>query len=67
MAKDYRLYCVDGAGHIGFADWIVADTDEEAIAQARTLRPDALRCEIWHKNRIVAKLNQEGPFERLSS
>ena len=62
----YRLYCLDGAGHIGLADWIEADTDEAAIAGARELRPDAHRCEIWLKDRLVAKLSELGRFERIS-
>src|SRR4029078_3009309 len=28
---DYRLYCLDGEGRISLADWIEADTDDEAI------------------------------------
>ena len=61
---DYRLYCLDGDGHIGLADWIQASTDEDAIRKARELRPNAHRCEIWLKTRLVAKLNHEGQGER---
>ena len=60
----YRIYCLDGAGHIGLADWIEADTDEEALKAVRELRPEAHRCEIWQKSRLVAKLNSAGQFER---
>jgi len=63
---DYRLYCLDGAGRIGLADWIQAADDDSAIAQARRARPDAHRCEIWQKNRLVAKLNGQGRFEQTS-
>ena len=62
----YRLYCLDGAGHIGLADWIEADTDEDAIAKARNLKPGAHRCEIWLGQRLVAKLSEVGRFERIS-
>lgn len=62
---DYRLYCLDGNGHIGLADWVQADSDEQAIDAARKLRPDAHRCEIWLKSRLVAKLNAHGAFERI--
>lgn len=62
----YRLYCLDGAGHIGLADWIEAETDDGAIASARDLRPHAHRCEIWLKDRLVAKLSEVGRFERIS-
>jgi hypothetical protein len=64
LMADYRLYCLDGDGHIGLADWIEARTDEEAITKARALRPDAHRCEIWLKTKLVAKLNHQGHFER---
>ena len=35
---EYRLYCLDGGGQIGFADWIEANDDGDAIATARRLR-----------------------------
>jgi hypothetical protein len=63
---DYRIYCVDGAGRIALADWLEADTDEEAVCQAREMRPEASRCEIWQKARLVAKLNSAGGFERIA-
>jgi hypothetical protein len=62
---NYRVYCLDGKGHIGLADWIEADTDEEAVQKARELRPEAHRCEIWLKTQLVAKLTDEGRFERI--
>lgn len=52
---DYRLYCYDGAGKIWVADWIEADTDEEAIATARLIKA-AMRSEVWHRDRLVATL-----------
>lgn len=58
--RDYRLYCLSGDGHIGFADWIEAASDEEAISKARALRPDAHKCEVWHKTRLVARINSDG-------
>jgi len=57
---DYRLYCLDGAGHIGLADWIEAEDDQSAVVHARRLRPDAHICEIWEKKRLVARVNHEG-------
>ena len=62
---DYRLYCLDGDGHIGRAHWVRADSDDEALAQARKLRPPAHRCELWLKKRLVAKLNAQGSSERI--
>jgi hypothetical protein len=60
----YRVYYLDGLGHIGLADWIEADTDEQALQRAQRLRPDAHKCEIWLKDRLVAKLNGQGHLER---
>lgn len=63
---DYRVYCLSGDGQIGLADWIEACSDDEAIVIARKLRPDAHRCEIWLKDRLVAKLSTEGRFEPVA-
>ena len=52
----YRLYCLDGAGRIDFADWIEAQDDADAIAQARELKKGALMCEVWQGDRLVASL-----------
>ena len=53
----YRVYSLDGAGHIGLADWIDAQTDEDAIAQAHWMKRSALRCEVWQSTRLVAVLD----------
>ena len=37
------------------ADWIEADSDDGAVSEARKLRPDAHICEIWLKDRLVAR------------
>jgi hypothetical protein len=52
----YRLYCLDGSGHIGFADWLEADNDLDAIAQARRLKGDSQKCEVWLSTELIAKL-----------
>lgn len=62
---DYRFYCMNSGGHIGSADWIQAETDEAAIAQARRLNLSAQRCEIWHKTRLIARLDPGGETERF--
>ena len=54
--SNYRFYCLDGDGRIGFAEWIKAGSDEEAISEAKSLRPDARRCEVWQQGRLVATL-----------
>ena len=61
--SDYRIYCVDSEGRIGLADWIQADSDEEAVLKARELKPNRRQCEIWHKDRLVGRLTFEGRFE----
>ena len=56
---DYRLYCLDGGGRISLADWIQAADDEDAVRQARIMRPDAMRFEIWQGRRLVASLGPQ--------
>jgi hypothetical protein len=53
----YRLYCLDGAGRISLADWIEADSDEDAVAKAGAMKNGAQKCEIWQLNRLVARIN----------
>ena len=53
--RDYRLYCLDGAGKITSAEWLEAQSDEEAITIVRSLRK-AMTCEVWHRNRFVARI-----------
>jgi hypothetical protein len=61
--RNYRIYCIDGAGHVGSAHLIEAESDEEAVLSARQLRPSADNCEIWNETRLVGRLNAEGRFE----
>jgi hypothetical protein len=53
---DYRLYSLDGDGRISLAEWIHADSDEQAITVARRMKRGALECEIWQKDRLVATI-----------
>jgi hypothetical protein len=56
----YRMYSVDGAGHIrSFAEEIIAENDEEAISKAREMKADALQCEVWEGTRLVAALRRQ--------
>lgn len=64
---DYRLYCLSGNGRIDLADWVEANSDGEAIEKVRELKPDAHRCEIWLKDRLVARLNPDGRFQRVDA
>ena len=54
----YRLYRLDGAGRIEFADWIEAEGDEEAAQTARARIGDE-RFEVWQGGRLLA-----GPLRR---
>jgi len=55
--SDYRLYYLDGNGRIGLADWIKAPDDLDAIRQARVLRHNALKCEVWKDDRLIAHMD----------
>jgi hypothetical protein len=63
--SDYRLYCLGSDGNLGLPDWLTANSDEEAIAAARELRPDMRKAEIWRKNRLVASLGSEDDRQQL--
>lgn len=52
---NYRVYCLDGVNSIVRGEWVDASTDEEAIAVVRNSYP-GLACEIWERNRLVAKI-----------
>ncbi len=52
---DYRLYRLDPRGKIESAQWLTAEDDADAVAQARSLDGVAL-CELWESNRLVAQL-----------
>ena len=41
LGTSYRLYCLDGAGHISFADLVEAEDDAETLTQARELKDGA--------------------------
>lgn len=51
----YRVYCIDCAGHLHDPEWFDASSDDEAIAQIKARRPDAM-CEIWQNRRLVASI-----------
>jgi hypothetical protein len=52
---EYRLYCLNEAGRFAKANEIDADSDEDALKQARELKL-AVGCELWERDRMVAKL-----------
>ena len=57
--SSYRVYSLDGTGRIGLAEWVDAADDQDAIRQARVLKQHALKCEVWERNRLVARLNAQ--------
>ena len=52
---NYRVYCYDGAGKLWVADWIAADGDDAAMAEARTMKV-AVKCEVWERDRLVGTI-----------
>lgn len=58
---NYRVYCLDGVNNIVSGEWVDASTDEEAIAAVREAYP-GLACEIWERNRLVAKIEAKRLF-----
>jgi hypothetical protein len=62
--RHYRVYCLDGAGRVGLAEWIQAADDDEAIRQAHELKPSARKCEVWLRDRLVASI--WGQADRLA-
>jgi hypothetical protein len=55
--SSYKLYCLQSQGNLHFAEWIEARDDAEAIVTARRLKKDALKCEVWQGQRLVAVLD----------
>lgn len=53
---DYRLYCIDGAGHFTKVHEIDADNDADALRLARRMKL-AVRCELWKRGRKLATLD----------
>lgn len=56
---DYRIYCLDRAGRISFAETIAAAGDPEAIVHAHDMKRHELKCEVWQDRRLVAILNAQ--------
>ena len=54
-SENYRYYRLNASGHLAFAEWFEATSDEEAIVRIETKHPHE-RSEIWQGRRLVAKL-----------
>ena len=52
--RQYRIYHLDGDGHVSSAEWLDAAGDEAAIRAAR--RNNRVKCELWQGRRLVTKL-----------
>jgi hypothetical protein len=57
--SNYRIYALDGDGRLGLPDWIEAADDRDAIERARALKQTARKCEVWERNRLVARLDAQ--------
>lgn len=53
--SSYRLYCLDGVGHITSVEVIEADDDGEAIIVAHSAKR-AVSYEIWDQKRLIARV-----------
>ena len=56
---NYRVYCLDGAGHIDSAESISADNDAVAITMATQMKVGGTKCEVWEGRRLVAELGRD--------
>jgi hypothetical protein len=55
LMRDYRLYCLNGpTNRIIEAEWIVAETDDDAIREARQ-RQRMFKRELWLPDRRIAE------------
>jgi hypothetical protein len=57
-SNTYRLYRFEAANLVVTAEWIVAASDEEAIAKAEAACVDS-KCELWDGDRLVAQIEPE--------
>lgn len=50
-----RYYRLNGTGHLAYAEWFDATSDEDATAQVEAKYPHQ-RSEIWQGTRLVRRL-----------
>jgi hypothetical protein len=53
--SEYRVYCLTSQGSIANAAWVLADTVDDAVREARKLWAIAA-LEIWDGSKCVAKV-----------
>lgn len=56
--SDYCVYLLDENRQVTFSQDIEAANDEEAVLKARQMAVQSSRCEVWHRYRLVAKIDQ---------
>lgn len=56
----YRIYHLDGAGRVDSAEWLEADDDASAVADAVKTVIKAVSAELWQGNRRLACFDQSG-------
>ena len=56
-SQNYSYYHLDGAGQLHKAGRFDAECDDDAVRKIAVDLADAI-CEIWHGDRLVAKLPQ---------
>jgi hypothetical protein len=58
MAANYRIYRIDGAGHVTGVEWVEAASDEDALAAARRIDEPG-KLEVWLRDRLVGTVRIE--------
>lgn len=53
----YRLRCLDAVGRTARTEAMEASSDGEAIQLARTRMVDTAQCELWRKDRLIARID----------
>ncbi len=56
MAETYKVYLLERSNHVVAVQFVTADDDEAAIKAAAKLQSDG-KCEIWHGERHVARID----------
>ena len=53
----YRLFCLDHSKRITHAEPLEATDDSEAVSLAQAAPFDAMTCEVWNVDRLVARFD----------
>jgi hypothetical protein len=54
----YRLYCLSGLGKSGHVEDLEADSDEQALNIARSMKLE-MSCEVWKGDRLVGHITYQ--------